>query len=393
MTTGASLFAPCASEIPSVMVGRDSVLQGFARRLESVSAGGPGRHYVLVGPRGNGKTVLCAVMGRMARERGMGVVGLNPGTIGEAGGLKDALVKPGLSERLGLKGVGAKVLGQVGVDVRLGERRRGGLADVLRTLALAHGLLLTIDEAHVLTAEDGFALLNAAQQVGRTDRLLVVLAGTPELERRLAAWNATFHERFQFVRVGTLQDADVRRGLVEPLAGKTPPTAFADDALDEIVADCAGFPFFLQEWGAAIDQSGAERVGAEEVERIGEVVLGARDQYYGRRWDEMRRAGIVGAAEALVRGGIADGSLSMRAVDDLLAAYVGHLGHGADAAHYARTALVDIGFIWDERGDRLEYKAPMPSLATFVLDRADAYGEALAAQEFVRGYAAWQARE
>ena len=375
------------------MVGRDSVLEGFERQLASVLAGGAGRNHVLVGPRGNGKTVLCSVMQRMAHKRAVPVVALDPGAILDAGGLKDALVKPALSERLGLKGVGAKVLGQIGVDVRLGERQRGGLAEVLGALAKARGLLLTIDEAHVLDPKDGFALLNAAQQVGGSERLLVVLAGTPELERRMAAWDATFHERFQFVRVGSLRDADIRRGLVEPLAGKAPPTVFDDDALDEIVADCAGFPFFLQEWGAAIEQSGAERVGVAEVEQIGAGVLSAREQYYGRRWDEMYRAGIVGAAEELVRGGIADGPLSMRTVDDRLAAYVRRLGYEADAALYARTALVDVGFVWDERGDRLEYKSAMPSLATFVLARADAYGESLAAKEFARGFGDWQARQ
>ena len=159
------------------------------------------------------------------------------------------------------------------------------------------------------------------------------------------------------------------------------------------MADCAGFPFFLQEWGAAIEESGVERVGDAEVEEIGASVLTAREQYYGRRWDEMYRAGIVGAAQALVQGGIADGSLSMRVVDDRLTEYARRLGYGADAALYARTALVDVGFIWDERGDRLEYKAAMPSLATFVLARADAYGESLVEKEFARGFGDWQSRQ
>ena len=369
------------------------MLNEFEAQLDSVLAGGAGRNHVLVGPRGNGKTVLCSVMQRMAQERTVPVVALNPAGIREAGGFKDALTKPALAERLGLKGVGAKMLGQIEVDVQLGERRSGGLAGVLGALAKARGLLLTVDEAHVLDSEDGFTLLNAAQQVGGSERLLVVLAGTPELERRMATWDATFHERFQFVRVGSLQDADIRRGLLEPLAGKTPPTVFVDDALDEIVADCAGFPFFLQEWGAAIERSGSERVGVAEVEQIGQGVLAARAQYYGRRWDEMYRAGIVGAAEELVRSGIADGPLSIRAVDDRLVAYVRRLGYEADAALYAKTALVDVGFIWDERGDRLEYKAAMPSLATFVLARADAYGESLVAKEFARGFDDWQAQQ
>ena len=48
--SGRSLFAPGAGEVPSVMVGRDAVLEGFESRLDSVVAGGAGRNYVLVGP-------------------------------------------------------------------------------------------------------------------------------------------------------------------------------------------------------------------------------------------------------------------------------------------------------------------------------------------------------
>ena len=270
------------------MVGRDRILGAMKRRLGVVQRGGKGENLVLIGPRGNGKTVLCRELEREADHLGVRVVTLTGGEIESTDRLIDTLTQPGLLQKWGIASVEGQLLG-VGGGVKFARRRDGALVDVLGGLAQGTGLVITVDEAHESRPDAVRALLNAAQIVSNAHPLLVTLAGTPALDRRLGEWSATFIERSIFERVGGISRRDVERGLVEPLAQRRPPIQMTGGALKEIVSDCAGYPYFLQKWGAEIEALGAEVVGEAELKTAKRAVMASRTTYYGRASSERPR--------------------------------------------------------------------------------------------------------
>ena len=349
-----------------MIVGRDSVLNAIERRLGVLQRGGKGENLVLIGPRGNGKTVLCRELEGVADKLGIRVVALTGGEIQSTDQLIDTLTQPGLLRKWGIAGIEGRLFG-VGGGVKFAPRPDGALVDVLSGLAQDAGLVITVDEAHETKPVAARALLNAAQIVANAHPLLVTLAGTPALDRRLGAWSATFIERSMFERIGGINSDDVERGLVEPLAQRKPSIRLTDSALAEVVDDCAGYPYFLQKWGAEIEGLGAAVVGEEQLQAAKRAVMASRTTYYGRRWQEMMRAGVIGAAEALAANGLGETELSLREIETVLDTYVTALGIGWDGVDCARDTLTDMGFLWDEAGGGTAFRAGIPSLTKYLL--------------------------
>ena len=305
---------------------------------------------------------------------GVRVVALTGGEIESTDRLIDTLTQPGFLQKWGIASIEGRMLG-VGGGLKFAQRRDGALVDVLGGLAQGTGLVITVDEAHESRPDAARALLNAAQTVSNAHPLLVTLAGTPALDRRLGEWSATFAKRAIFERVGGISCRDVERGLAEPLAQRRPPVRMTDGALEEIVTDCAGYPYFLQKWGAEIEGLGAEFVGDAELKTAKRAVMASRMIYYGRRWQEMMRAGVVGAAEALAAHGLGETELSLREVETVLEAHITALGIGWDGVDCAKDILADMGFLWDEAGQGTAFRAGIPSLAKYLLTQRDSVSE------------------
>ena len=388
-TNNKDVFAPSAGGVPALVVGRDRILSAMERRLGVVQRGGKGENLVLVGPRGNGKTVLCRELERAADHLGIRVVTLTGGEVESTDRLIDAMTQPGLLEKWGIAGIEGRLLG-IGGGVKFAQRPDGALVDVLGGLAQGAGLVVTVDEAHELKPDAARALLNAAQIVSNAHPLLLTLAGTPALDRRLGAWSATFMERSAFERIGGIAHDDVERGLVEPLAQRRPPIRVSSKALAEIVDDCAGYPYFLQKWGFEIEGLGADVVGEAEMETAKRTLTASRNKCYGRRWQEMMRAGVVGAAEALAENGLAEAELSLLEVETVLEAHFAALGIGWDGVDCAKDILADMGFLWDEAGQGTAFRAGIPSLAKYLLTQRGAVSEEGIRNRLARTIAEWR---
>ena len=233
--------------------------------------------------------------------------------------------------------------------------------------------MVTLDEAHVAAPQVARALLNAAQMVANETRLLVVVAGTPALDWRLRLWSATFSERADCRRVRGLSTDEIREGLRQPFAQRTPEITVTEDAVTAVAEDCGGYPYFLQQWGYRLEQLQRRVIDREAVEAVREAVMSARRAQYGRRWSEMLDAGVVGAAEALARAGLAQRGLPLKAVQKTLREHYAALGFDAAAARCALVELADIGYIWDESGESEAYVAAIPTLAGYTLAKAESY--------------------
>ena len=346
------LFAPGAGGVPKVVVGRDDMLNDFDWRVQVLQRGGRGENIVLVGPRGNGKTVLCRKIEMMAQDRGIPALALSGGEIPTVPDLLGKLAK---------------------VGVRLAGEAESALEEALHKCAAPKGLVVTLDEAHVAAPQVARALLNAAQMVANETRLLVVVAGTPALDWRLRLWSATFSERADCRRVRGLSTDEIREGLRQPFAQRTPEITVTEDAVTAVAEDCGGYPYFLQQWGYRLEQLQRRVIDREAVEAVREAVMSARRAQYGRRWSEMLDAGVVGAAEALARAGLAQRGLPLKAVQKTLREHYAALGFDAAAARCALVELADIGYIWDESGESEAYVAAIPTLAGYTLAKAESY--------------------
>jgi hypothetical protein len=241
-------FRPGFGRHPSLVIGRDALLESFARFF----AAGSGKQWAthLEAHRGTGKTVLLDAIQDRAAQAGWVIVQEDAGSAstGLIRRLTDRVlalrddVRPRPKRRL--TGAGVSVLGS-GASIQLDADRpaastlRGAL-DSLLDLEV-NGLLLTIDEIHDASSSELKEVGNAAQHMLRDGRrFAIVLAGLPTGGDR----GPTFLARCDHPAIGAIDDVDVRAGLAATaaLGGIT----IDDRAMLQLVAACAGNPYMLQ---------------------------------------------------------------------------------------------------------------------------------------------------
>jgi ABC-type phosphate/phosphonate transport system ATPase subunit len=93
-------------------------------RLGVLVRRGKHQHIVLIGPRGNGKTVLCRRLERMAEETGANVVAMSGADAGSPATLAKALSERKFCERLGVQSVDLSALGAKSACAWAHRRRR-----------------------------------------------------------------------------------------------------------------------------------------------------------------------------------------------------------------------------------------------------------------------------
>ena len=385
-----TLFRPGAGGLPPYLAGRDRELAKMKPLRESLRDGTtPSRDIVLYGPRGNGKTVLMKEFLRRAIRKDKGipnlqVIRLTPNQIRDL---------PALCRHLVLERPGRKLLDRIKsirqVDLKLTETGMPGMAitfetpaetrllpDILRDRARAGPTAIAVDEAHTLDREVGRELLNLAQNL-RDEKecpVLLMLAGTPGLRTRLGAMNATFWDRCRKIPVPLLNDSDAAAALTHPL--EQYGVKFDDEALREVVSESNGYPFFVQLWGAALTQDASlgERVTKSCVHKARPDFEEEKNAYYAERYGELKRRGVLEAAERVAPLFIGtDSRIDEDAVLSAMEARIrerapGGAGGRFDGQLDALDHLVQLGYIW---GDAAEgYLAGIPSLMDYVESRA-----------------------
>jgi hypothetical protein len=308
-------------EVPRVLAGRREELGRIRDQLARVATYGElgGPLLVFHAPRGIGKTSLLRAAQRDTEPRGFVTVWVscvrgNPllpevsAAVRRA--LDDADVVPGGTAgrrwRTRLDKVGLE-LGGFGVKVRadlVGDPVPEGAAVPAAPLAaledLLHdaatlvrsrggaGLVLFLDELHAAAREELALLLNAWQNLAgrREDNpLAVVTAGLPVTPEAITR-AATFGERSTFVAIDVLSDTDARTALVAP--AEILGVGWTGPALDAVVGEARGYPYFLQllgeaTWNAARPEPG-DRLGLADARR---GVARAQEQVeamYAARW-------------------------------------------------------------------------------------------------------------
>ena len=372
--TPARLFRPGDGALPPALTGR-GVQQGvLSRCLDDLVAGiAPPHNVVLLGPRGNGKTVLLQWFRAACAERSVAVEALTPHRIADREALAAALTpRRGIARWLPRK-VGVASLGSA--EWRSDGPVRHDLTRALIARCRRKPLAVLLDEAHTLGPDVGGDLLNASQQVRADAPFLLVLAGTPGLADRLSAMNASFWSRLGegLLPVGRLDDAAAREALVRPLADHH--VVFDADALAAVVDHSQRYPYFLQLWGDALWKRHAAadvaRITAGLVAAAKPAVAASVADYYQTRYRELRAEGLFDAAVAVAR--FFQARADVTATEPELEAALAGAVTGDEAGRFAALATLNrLGFVWCPPGQTppAAWSAGIPSLMTYVLEQA-----------------------
>jgi hypothetical protein len=311
-------FAPGAGSPPPELAGRAPLLEQAKLTLARVKAGKPARSMLLIGLRGVGKTVLLNRIREIAEGTGFHTVFIEAN---ENKSLPALLLPPLRQLMFALDRManmsdkvkrGMRVLKSFlnGVKLRLGEVEVGididpetGTADSgdleadLAAVLMAIGdaaadrgvpVAIIIDELQYLSEEELSALIMAMHQISQRQLPIVLVgAGLPQLVA-LAGRAKSYAERlFEFPEVGALAPPDAHAALQGPALEQD--VRFTPQALDEIVVQTQGYPYFLQEWGyQAWNLAPVSPIGVDVIRRATDESIRRLDQNFFRvRFDRL----------------------------------------------------------------------------------------------------------
>ena len=359
-----SPFNPGDGIIPPELTGREKEqheLRSCLARLQHKIA--PSNNMIVCSPRGNGKTVLLRWFERFIKEdnaRNIDILWLTPDEIPTTELLLDQLARSdwrakfakdlqtSLDATVSPEALGIP-LGEANLTLHAGtaqqQKFRNLVAKELTARCTKKPLVVIIDEAHTLDIETGRTLLNASQKTRAAAPFLLILAGTPGLQKQLQRMGATFWERSERLYPNLLSPRDTANALVKPL--EKYHITCEGDCLETIIQDTQGYPYFVQLWGDklfdALKQRGQARID-QDITKLARSEVDTRRKYFYRdRYNEIKEAQLAALATTLGTAFSAQSSLDEHQLEQLL--HKTSLPAGITPEE-AETILHDLGYIW-----------------------------------------------
>jgi hypothetical protein len=311
-------YSPGAGTPPPALAGRTPLREQVQIAIARLRVGRAAKSVLLVGLRGVGKTVMldqmrsdadaagvCTVRAETPENRSLPAL-LAPqlrlallklsrtaaakesahyalkALAGFAKSLKiryhdievgfDATPEPGLADNGDLEGDLTTLLEQVGRAARDGKT----------------AVVLFIDELQYLPEEQFGALISALHRCAQNRLpLTVVGAGLPQL-RGLAGDAKSYAERlFEFPVIDALKEAEAKLAIEKP--ARDEGVVYTTEAVDEILAQTHGYPYFLQEWGKhSWDVATSSPITLQDVRDASIQAIAALDESFFRvRFDRL----------------------------------------------------------------------------------------------------------
>jgi hypothetical protein len=311
-------YSPGAGTPPPELAGRGELRENVRITLERIRRGRPSKSVLMVGLRGVGKTVLLDQFARDAEGTGLHTMRIEapegrslPGILSPE--LRKALIRLSTVEKArdlarralrGLAGfVGALKAHYEDIQVGLDFEPEPGLADAgdlehdLQSLLEAAGsaakaagtaLVLFIDELQYVPEDELAALITSLHRVNQRQLPVVLVgAGLPQLRGRTGRAKSYAERLFDFPEVGSLPAEDARAALAKP--ARVEGVEFETAALDRIVQETRGYPYFLQEWGKhAWSEADTSPISGDDARRATAVALAELDASFFRvRFDRL----------------------------------------------------------------------------------------------------------
>ncbi len=314
----ANPYAPGAGTPPPELAGRGDLRESARIAAERIRAGRPAKSLLMIGLRGAGKTVLLDRMRNDAEACGLHTLRIEapegrslPAIL--APQLRQALLRLSRIEqardlgRRALRALAGFAKGlklkyndiEVGIDFEPepGLADNGDLEHDLQALLEAAGeaarsagtaLILYIDELQYVEEEQLAALITALHRVAQRQLpVMLVGAGLPQLPGRMGRAKSYAERLFDFPLVGPLDAAAARAAIALPAVQQK--VTFAPGALERIVQETQGYPYFLQEWGKHVwDVASRSPITVQDVEQASAIAVVALDESFFRvRFDRL----------------------------------------------------------------------------------------------------------
>jgi hypothetical protein len=149
-------------------------------------------------------------------------------------------------------------------------------------------LVLFVDELQYVEEDELAALITALHRTAQRQLPVVLVgAGLPQLRGRMGRAKSYAERLFDFPEVGPLPPEAARTAIAKPAEAEG--VTVAPDALQRIVQETGGYPYFLQEWGKhAWEAASASPISLGDVEQASVTVIAALDESFFRvRFDRM----------------------------------------------------------------------------------------------------------
>ena len=311
-------YAPGAGTPPPELAGRDALRETARISLERIRRGRSEKSLLLIGLRGVGKTVLLERIRQDAEATGIHTVRVEapesrslPALL--APHLRQALIRlsrvesskalaqrglnvlAGFARALKIKygdiEVGIDLPGEAGTadngDLELdlapllevvGEAARGG----------STAITIFIDELQYVEEDQLAALISALHHSAQRQLPVCLIgAGLPQLRGRMGRAKSYAERLFEFSEVGPLSNEAATQAIEKPAAAAG--VHFEQAALDELVRQTQGYPYFLQEWGKHTwDVASKTPIVLQDVHDATTATLTALDESFFRvRFDRL----------------------------------------------------------------------------------------------------------
>jgi len=371
-------YTPGAGRRPEKLAGRDRDLENFRLVLERLGDHRHERSMIFSGLRGIGKTVLLLEFDVLAAEAEWFSTGVQE--VGTSADFRTSMARLALrvlrsmSLRKRMKERARAALSvlkafsiagpagiklQIDVEVAAGAADSGDIEQDLADLfveigevarAGGTGALVLIDEMQNLDSASLGAICMALHRVSQRDLpVALVGAGLPTLPVMLRGAKPYAPRLFSYHSLGQLSKAEARLALIGPAALQE--VEFGPAAVDLIVAQSGGYPYFLQEYGRVLwDEIDTPPILAEHVRSVEEIVEDNLDRgFFGPAFEL--------ATDAEQRYLIALATLGdgpYRTADAAKAAGYQNVG-GASAV---REGLIDKELIWTPRRGQIDFTVP-----------------------------------
>jgi len=301
-----SPYTPGAGSPPPELAGRGAVRETAAVALQRQVLGHHSQSIIMVGLRGVGKTVLLDQIQQDAEAAGIAALSIEsleqrPLPTLLAPPLRQTLLQ--LSKREAAQALALRALRvlmslaktfrvtmhdvEVSMDLQpeRGQADSGDLDADLQDLFSAVGaaaqasgtcVALFVDELQYVEEDQLAALILALHQASlRRLPITMIGAGLPQVRARAGRAKSYAERLFEFVEIGALPDSDAREALQKPATAVA--VRFERAALDEIVKQTRGYPYFLQAWGkhvwvaadgSPITEAHVRQASAEAIEAL-----------------------------------------------------------------------------------------------------------------------------